>query len=100
MRTRPDPLFCLPGPSQLAHHLAHPCAHLRTPPCTSAHLCAPLRTLLHTSVHLRAPLRISAHLCAPLHTSTPLHAPPCPPAHLLRFPFPGSSPFSDLPFCP
>src|SRR5258708_40176670 len=47
-----DPLFCLPGPSWLAHHLAHPSAHLRTPPCTSAHLCAPLC--------------ISMHLCAPL----------------------------------
>src|SRR6266436_3211560 len=66
MRTRPDPLFCLPGPSWLAHHLAHPSAHLRTPLCTSAHLCTPLCTLLHTSVHLRALPHISAHLCAPL----------------------------------
>src|SRR5258708_12171740 len=51
MRTRLDPLFCLPGPSWLAHHLVHPSTHLRAPPCTSAHLCAPLRTLPHTSVH-------------------------------------------------
>src|SRR5258706_3856435 len=51
MQTCLDPLFCLPGPSWLAHHLAHPSAHLRTPLCTSAHLCAPLRTLLHTSAH-------------------------------------------------
>src|SRR5258705_8444832 len=47
-RTRLDPLFCLPGPSWLVHHLAHPSAHLRAPLCTfahpSAHLCAPLRT--------------------------------------------------------
>src|SRR5258707_1300568 len=38
----PGPTFCLPGPSWLAHHLAHPSTHLCTPPCTSAHLCAPL----------------------------------------------------------
>src|SRR5258708_31632258 len=43
--------FCLPGPSWLAHHLAHPSAHLHAPPCTSTHLCAPLCTLLHTSTH-------------------------------------------------
>src|SRR5260221_10810509 len=67
MQTCTDPLFCLPGPSQLVHHLAHPSAHLHTPLCTSAHLCAPLRTLLHTSVHLRTLPRISAHLRAPLH---------------------------------
>src|SRR6266481_2588463 len=66
MWTRPDPLFCLPGPSRLVHHLAHPSAHLCAPPCTSAHLCAPLRTLLHTSVHLRTLLHTSAHLRAPL----------------------------------
>src|SRR5258707_1802156 len=51
MQTHPDPLFCLPGPSWLVHHLVHPSTHLRTPLCTSAHLCAPLHTLLHTSVH-------------------------------------------------
>src|SRR5258708_1439641 len=62
----PDPLFCLPGPSQLAHHLAHPSVHLCAPLCTSAHLCTPLHTLPHTSVHLRALLCISAHLRAPL----------------------------------
>src|SRR5260221_1259227 len=55
--TCPDPLFCLPGPSWLAHHLAHPSVHLHAPPCTSAHLCAPLHTLLHASVHLCTPLR-------------------------------------------
>src|SRR5258708_5999753 len=67
MRTCPDPLFCLPGPSWLVHHLAHPSTHLRAPLCTSAHLCAPLHTLLHTSVHLCALLCISVHLRAPLH---------------------------------
>ena len=51
MWTRLDPLFCLPGPSWLVHHLVHPSVHLHTPLCTSAHLCAPLHTLLHTSVH-------------------------------------------------
>src|SRR5258708_308950 len=66
--------FCLPGPSQLVHHLVHPsvhlCAplhtsvHLCTPLCTSAHLCAPLCTLPHTSVHLHAPPCISVHPCA------------------------------------
>ena len=39
MQTCTDPLFCLPGPSQLVHHLAHPSAHLCTPPCTSVHPC-------------------------------------------------------------
>src|SRR5258707_2659603 len=73
MRTRPDLLFCLPGPSWLAHHLVHPSTHLhapprtsmhlRTPPHTSAHLCAPFRTPLCTSVHLRTPLR---NFCASL----------------------------------
>src|SRR5258708_3784586 len=62
-----DPLFCLPGPSWLVHHLAHPSAHLHTPLCTSAHLCTPLRILLHTSVHLCTPPCISMHLHAPLH---------------------------------
>src|SRR5258707_14924409 len=51
-----DPLFCLPGPSWLVHHLAHPSAHLHTPPCTSAHLCTPSHTLPCTSAHLHAPL--------------------------------------------
>src|SRR5258708_29629074 len=67
MQTCPDLLFCLPGPSWLALPLAHPSAHLCTPPCTSTHLCTSLRTLLHTSVHLCTLLCISAHLCAPLH---------------------------------
>src|SRR5258708_17560075 len=60
--TCPDPLFCLPGPSWLAHHLAHPSVHLHAPPCTSAHLCAPSHTLPHTSVHLHAPLHTPAQL--------------------------------------
>src|SRR5258708_13079969 len=51
MWTRLDPLFCLPGPSQLAHPLAHPSAHLHAPLCTfvhpSAHLCAPPCTSVH-----------------------------------------------------
>src|SRR5260221_9970142 len=64
MWTHPDPLFCLPGPSWLVHHLAHPSVHLHAPLCTSAHLCAPLRTLLHTSMHLHTSLHTSAHPCA------------------------------------
>src|SRR5258706_13762300 len=51
MQTRPDPLFCLPGPSWLAHHLAHPSAHLCTPfctpLCTSAHFCTSPCTSAH-----------------------------------------------------
>src|SRR5260221_14697712 len=58
----PRPTFCLPGPSWLAHHLAHPSMHLCAPPCTSAHLCAPLHTLPHTSVHLCTPLRTPVQL--------------------------------------
>src|SRR5258708_11919655 len=64
MQTCLDPLFCLPGPSWLVHHLAHPSVHLHAPLCTSAHLCAPLRTLLHTSMHLHTSLHTSAHPCA------------------------------------
>src|SRR5258708_4824454 len=75
MRTCPDPLFCLPGPSWLVHHLAHPSAHLRAPLCTSAHLCAPFCTPLCTSAHLCAPFR------TPLCTSAHLHAPPCTSVH-------------------
>src|SRR5258707_1314380 len=54
MWTCPDPLFCLPGPSWLVHHLAHP----------SVHLCTPLHTFAHPSAHLCAPLCTSAHPCA------------------------------------
>src|SRR5258708_6131633 len=64
-----DPLFCLPGPSWLAHHLVHPSVHLCTPP--------------HTSTHLHTPPHTSTHLCTPSctlpHTSMHLHAPPCTP---------------------
>src|SRR5260221_2184763 len=61
--------FCIPGPSWLAHHLAHP----------SVHLCTPLRTFAHPS----------AHLCAPLCTSVHLRAPLCTPVQLLCFTFQG-----------
>src|SRR5258708_27222503 len=54
MQTCTDPLFCLPGPSQLVHHLVHP----------STHLCTPLHTLPHTSAHLCASPCTSTHPCA------------------------------------
>src|SRR6266446_1775036 len=40
--THVDPLFCQPGPSQLAHHLTHPSVHLCTPLHTFTHPCTPL----------------------------------------------------------
>src|SRR5258705_549893 len=47
MRTRLDPLFCLPGPSRLAHHLAHPSMH----PCATFALHFPgLVTLIGPSI--------------------------------------------------
>src|SRR5260370_105394 len=47
VQTCMDPLFCLPGPSWLALHLARPSAHLCTPLCTSVHLHASLCTSVH-----------------------------------------------------
>src|SRR5258708_34650608 len=69
MWTRPDPLFCLPGPSWLVHHLVHPSAHLCAPLCTSVHLHAPPHTSVHLCTPFCTPLCTSTHLCASLRTS-------------------------------